>query len=181
VADLLALAFVSLVAFSGFEATFALFGQARLGFKEASAGAVFAGVGIVLCLVQVGLIHPAVERFGERGTLRIGLALNALGLLLLADVHAWWALPLPLVALTVGQGLVQPSLTSVLAGRVGAERRGGVLGLQQSAGGLARVVGPIAGGLAFQHVGIPAPYLAGAGLMGVCAIWPSSSKVVTLR
>jgi hypothetical protein len=40
-----------------------------------------------------------------------------------------------------------------------------VLGVQQAAGGLARVVGPVTAGLAFQHVGVAAPYAAGAALM----------------
>jgi predicted MFS family arabinose efflux permease len=39
-----------------------------------------------------------------------------------------------------------------------------VLGVQQAAGGLARVVGPLAGGVLFEHIAVPAPYLAGAVL-----------------
>nr|MDQ3758196.1 hypothetical protein [Actinomycetota bacterium] len=37
--------------------------------------------------------------------------------------------------------------------------------------GLARVVGPIAGGVLFEHVGVPAPYLAGAALMLAAALF----------
>ena len=170
IADLVALAFLALVAFSAFEATFALFGERRLGLQLASTGAVFAGVGIVLTLVQGGLVRPAVARFGEAGTLRFGLALNAVGLLLLAAVRSWWLLPPALAALTVGQGLAMPALTSRLAGRAHRDRRGSALGLQQSAGGLARVVGPAAGGLAFQHLGVSAPYLGGAALLGACVL-----------
>src|SRR5439155_5703454 len=151
VGRLIALAFVALVAFSAFEVTLPLFGKARLAFGQVSTGAVFAAVGIVLALVQGGLVRPAVARLGEGGTLRGGLALNAVGLLVLAAVHSWWLLVPALGALTVGQGLAMPALTSVVAGRAHAERRGGVLGVQQSAGGLARVVGPIAAGAAFQH------------------------------
>jgi hypothetical protein len=32
------------------------------------------------------------------------------------------------------------------------------------------VVGPIAGGLAFEHVGTGFPFLAGALVMGLCAV-----------
>jgi len=108
----------------------------------------------------------------------LGLGLNAVGLLLLAAVRSWWLLPFALAALTVGQGLAMPSLTSTLAGRADPDRRGGVLGLQQSAGGLARVVGPAAGGLAFQHIGISAPYLAGAALLVVCVMVLSRERVL---
>src|SRR5207248_2205802 len=110
-----------------------------------------------------------VERLGERGTLRAGLLANAAGLLLLAAVHSWLLLVPALLALVVGQGLVMPALTSSFAGRASRERRGGVLGVQQSANGLARVVGPVAGGVAFQRIGAPSPYVAGALVMVLCA------------
>jgi len=162
--------FGSLVAFSAFEATFALFGERRLGFGLASTGAVFTGIGLVLALVEGGLVHPTVRRLGEVRTLRLALAVNALGLVLLAAVHSWWVLVPALAALVVGQGLATPSLTAATASVASEGRRGGILGLQQSAGGLARVVGPLLGGLAFQHIGVPAPYLAGAAVMVVCAL-----------
>ncbi len=167
---LIAVAFGSLVAFSAFEATFALFGERRLGFGLASTGVVFTGIGLLLALVEGGLVHPAVHRLGEIRTLRLALVINAAGLLLLAAVHSWWALVPALVALVLGQGLATPSLTAATASRASKRRRGGVLGIQQSAGGMARVVGPLLGGLAFQHVGVPAPYLAGAVVMLVCVV-----------
>ena len=95
---------------------------------------------------------------------------NAVGLLILAAVHSWWLLAPALVALVVGQGLVMPALTAAFAGSAGANRTGGVLGVQQSANGLARVVGPLAGGFLFDHVGASSPYVAGAAFMGVCAL-----------
>ncbi len=167
---LLAIAFFSLVAFSGFEATFALFGERRLSFGPASTGVVFTAVGVVLVLVQTTLVRPAVARLGESPTLRLALAVNAGGLALLAVVHSWAVLVPALLALVVGQGLAQPSITSAVSGRARAGRRGRALGVQQSAGGLARVVGPVAGGLAFQHAGVGSPFLAGAVVMALCAL-----------
>jgi multidrug resistance protein len=165
---LLLVAFTSLVAFSAFEATFALFGERRFGLRLASTGAVFAGIGLVVVAANAGLVAPAVRRLGERGALRLGLLLDAAGLALLAVTHRWAVLVPALLALCVGQGLVTPTLSSSVAGTVGAERRGGALGLQQAAGGLARVVGPLAGGFAFQRLGVPVPYIAGAVLAALC-------------
>jgi DHA1 family tetracycline resistance protein-like MFS transporter len=170
IARLLVVAFVSLIAYSAFEITFPLFGKLRLGFRPSSTGAVFAAVGLVLAGVQASLVHPAVRRFGESGTLRIGLAVNAAGLALLAAVHSWWLLVPALLALVVGQGLAMPALTSSFAGRARPHRTGGVLGVQQSASGLARVVGPLVGGLVFDRLGAPAPYVGGALLMLVCVV-----------
>jgi MFS transporter, DHA1 family, tetracycline resistance protein len=166
---LLLVAFVSLVAFSAFEVTFPLFGHARLGFQLTSTAGLFAGIGLLLAGVQASLVHPAVRRLGEVGTLRVGLLTNAVGLLALAAVHSWWLLVPALVALVVGQGLAMPALTAAFAGSAGVNRTGGVLGVQQSANGLARVVGPLVGGLLFEHVGVAAPYVAGAVFMVFCA------------
>lgn len=165
VSTLLAVAFVQLSAFSAFEGTFALFGERRLGLRLASTGGVFAAIGIALVVVQVRVLPAVIKRLGEAGTLRLGLLLNAGGLFVLATVHSFWMLVPALLALVLGQGLVSPTLSSILAGKVAAHRRGGVLGVQQAVGGLARVVGPLAGGFAFQQLGVPVPYVAGAALM----------------
>lgn len=169
-ARLALVAFVSLCAFSGFEATFALFGERRFDLGLSSTSGVFVAVGLVLVVVQGGAIHPAVERFGALGTLRIGLLCDAAGLLLLAMATTWPVLIVALGVLVVGQGLITPTLSSVVAGRVRAERRGSALGVQQSAGGLARIVGPALGGALFQHVSVRSPYLVGAALMGVAVV-----------
>lgn len=172
---LLVVAFTSLVAFSAFEATFALFGERRLGFSLASTGVVFTVIGILIAAANAGLVQPTVRRFGEARTLRLGLICNGLGLALLPAVHSWALLAPALLLLTVGQGLVTPTLASTVAGRVGDERRGAALGAQQSAGGLARVVGPVLGGVMFDRIGLGAPYLGGVVLVALAVVVLSRS------
>jgi MFS family permease len=164
-APLIGLAFVALVAFSGFEATFSLFGKQRLDFTLATTGLVFALIGIGIAIVQAGLIHPIVGRLGDTGAIRAGLVANAAGLAVLAAVHGYGLLAPALLFLVVGQGVLTPSLAAAVVGRVGAERRGEVLGWQQAAGSLARVVGPLTAGVLFQLVGVSAPFLAGAAVL----------------
>jgi MFS family permease len=160
---LITVSFVGLVAFAGFEATFALLVERRLGLTLSSTAALFAGIGLVLVAVQGGLVGPVTQRLGERTTLLVGLGGNAIGLGLLS-IDAGWAVLVPaLLALVVGQGLLTPTLSSALAGRAGSAR-GQWLGWQQSAGGAARVIGPILAGALFQHVGVGAPYAVGAVL-----------------
>ena len=159
---LLGVAFASVVAFSAFEATFALFGQRRLGFGIASAAGVFTAVGAVIVAVQAGAVGAVVRRFGERRTLVGGLLLNVVGLALLSVARSWAAAAPALLLLTVGQGLVQTTMASALAGRADPGRRGRALGAQQSASGLARVAGPAAGGALLGMHASGWPYLAGA-------------------
>ena len=64
------------------------------------------------------------------------------------------ALPLVggLTLLALGLGVVNPSLSAIAADAAGSGRQGTVLGFAQSAGGLARTLGPLLGGLLFARV-----------------------------
>jgi multidrug resistance protein len=163
-------AFIATAAFSAFEATFSLFGQRRFGLTEGSVSVVFVGIGIVLVAVQGGMVRPVNARFGSVGALRMALAFLAVGLLLLAATTTWWLLVPSLALLVVGQGLATPTLSTLVAGRAHDARRGGALGFQQSAGALARIVGPAMGGILFEHVGVAAPYVVGAAMVGLALL-----------
>ena len=95
---------------------------------------------------------------------------TAIGLLLLAATTTWLLLIPALALLVVGQGLATPTIATLVADRAHDARRGGALGFQQSAGALARIVGPAMGGILFEHVGVAAPYVVGAALVGVALL-----------
>ena len=113
---MLVVTFLALVAFSGFEATFALFGSQHLGLGIASTAAVFTVVGAVIVAVQGGLVYRVVRVLGETTTLMAGLLANAGGLALLATARSWAVAVPALAALTVGQGLVQTTMVAIVAG-----------------------------------------------------------------
>ena len=154
---LVTIAFVATTGFTAFEATFALLGQRRFGLGLAGTGLVFTFVGLAIALFQGGFVHTVVTRLGEVSTVRLGLMVNVVGFALLAMATTWPLLVASLAAITAGQGLLSPALTALVAGWAGHERRGATLGLQQAASALARVAGPIAGGVVFEHVGVGAP------------------------
>ena len=165
--------FFSALPFAGFEATFSLFGGARFDLTEGSTAAIFFGIGVAMSIVQGALIGPLTKRFGSVTLLRAGLALVATGLLVLGGAAVWVVLGVALLLIVVGSGVMNPSLTTLVANSAPADRRGEVLGFQQSAGALARVVGPPLAGLSFDHVGIGAPYSIGAlvFLVAIVASW----------
>ncbi|MDH4146431.1 MAG: MFS transporter [Acidimicrobiia bacterium] len=154
------------VAFSGFEATFSLLGRRRVGLTEASAGLVFAGVGIVLGVVQGMLVKRATGRFGAARTAQIGLVANVVAFGALVPAAGWAVLAPAIVGLTVGQGLLSPALSTSIAALAPEARRGEVFGAQQSVAAASRIVGPLAG-LALFDVATGLPYVAGAILAAV--------------
>jgi len=173
---LIIVSFVGMVAFSGFESTFSLLASSRYGLGLSATAAVFAGIGVVLVGVQGGLVGPVTHRLGETGTIRLGLVAVVAGLALLAFNLGWPGLVMALLLLVIGQGLATPTLSSAIAGRAGRDT-GVWLGWQQSAGGLARVLGPITAGGLFQWAGMGWPYVVGSVLTGLAlALLPGRSK-----
>ncbi len=162
--------FIAVMAFAGFESTFSLFGERRFDLTEGSTAAVFLIVGLTLVAVQAGLIGPITRKFGSRTVLVMGMFIVGGGLMLLSFATVWAVLITSLLLLSFGQGITSPSLTTLVAQAAPADRRGEALGYQQSAGALARIIGPIVAGLLFDHVGYGAPYMVGGVLTAIAVL-----------
>jgi hypothetical protein len=83
-----------------------------------------------------------------------------------------------LAVLALGQGLITPTLSSAVAGSASLDWAGATLGLQESAGGLARVAGPALGGALFG-VAVALPYWVGAVL--TLAVVPLVPRLISGR
>lgn len=81
---LLVLIFGQQIAFGGFEQLLALFTLNRLGFNASANSIIFVFVGVIVVIVQGGLIGRWSRRFGDRRLVYLGLAALALGLTLTA-------------------------------------------------------------------------------------------------
>lgn len=162
---LLALYFIVTLAFSGFEATFALFAEARFGFTTSTIGFLFAFIGVVLALVQGVLVGRVVKVIPERKLIPVALMAVSIGIGLLPFV---WNVPTLLVALGVlalGMGFNNPALSSMVSRLADRNDQGGILGLASSLSSLGRVVGPAWGGYLYDAYGMTTPYASAAALM----------------
>ncbi len=163
--------FVGTLGFAAFTTAFPLLLDGPLGMTSVDAGWYFAYLGLVSATVQGVLIGPTVDRLGERRVAMGGAALMAVGLALLAGAGGTPSLLASLAVVGVGFGYMTPALQGLISRRAGERAQGGVLGLNQSAGSLARVVGPAAGGWAFGAVGHRWEFLATAGVLAAAAAW----------
>ncbi|MFN3705706.1 MAG: MFS transporter [Thermoflexales bacterium] len=85
---LLALIFAQQMVFGGFEQLLSLFTLNRLGLDARGNSVLFVIIGLVVVVVQGGLIGQLSRRFGERWLIVTGLAALALGMVLLAITPA---------------------------------------------------------------------------------------------
>jgi DHA1 family tetracycline resistance protein-like MFS transporter len=177
VSRLLVVSLLGGLAFAGFEATFSLVGVRRVDMTAAGAGVVFALLGVVLAVVQGGLVPRLLRGWGERRTVRLALALSVSAFALLLPPGGWALLVGGVVVLVVGQGLLSPSISSSLAALADPSARGATFGLNQSTGALSRLVGPVVAAWLFEVGGSGAPFawglvLSAAALLATLAVRP---------
>ncbi len=81
---LLVLMFVQQFAFGGFENIFSLFSLSRLGLNAAGNSVIFVFLGVLITVIQGGMIGPWSRKYGDRWLIYMGLATLAIGLFLMA-------------------------------------------------------------------------------------------------
>jgi MFS transporter, DHA1 family, tetracycline resistance protein len=157
--------FLVVTAFASFEAMFALYSERRFAFTPATIGYMFAWIGVVLATVQGMLVGRVVKRIGENRLVpaAIFVIALALGLVPLAGTVPLLAVVAGLLAL--GMGFNSPSLLSSISQLADVRDQGSTLGVSQSLGSLARIIGPMWGGWVFDQFGIGYPFFTAAGLM----------------
>lgn len=168
----MALFFLFTVAFSMMHPTFPLFAAERFSLGERSVGYLFAFVGLCSAVMQGGIVRLLAPRLGEERLIRIAGVAFALGFL-----GVGWAPDMPtllvaLAVLAVGFGGSLPAIHSLMSREAPAHLQGSILGLGQSVGSVARVLGPVLAGMIFDGWGIQWPYFV-AGIIGVLALLPA--------
>jgi DHA1 family tetracycline resistance protein-like MFS transporter len=138
-----------------------MWAQRQFGWGPAQVGGVLAFVGVVSAVVQGGLIGRLTRRFGEERLLLAGLVSICAGLVLTPFTQSLAALLATTAFMALGMGLTQPTISSLLSRTAGSDAQGETLGIAQSAGSFARIVGPAIAGVIFAALGRHAPFWCG--------------------
>ena len=106
-----------------------------------------------------------VKAIGEKRLVPAAIFVIALALGL---VPVAWTVPLLAAVaglLALGMGFNSPSLLSSISQLADPRDQGSTLGVSQSLGSLARIIGPLWGGWVFDHLGVRFPFYTAGGLM----------------
>ncbi|MDX1414915.1 MAG: MFS transporter [Candidatus Promineifilaceae bacterium] len=87
---------------------------------------------------------------------------------------AW--LLVAMVPLSIGGGILQPAINSLITKRIEPEEVGGMLGISTSFTSAANAIAPLIGGLLFEAVGPRSPFFLGGILMGL--LWILALRAV---
>jgi len=173
--------FLATFCFSCFESTLPLLvsDNFKLDIQgdEASASTViylYAYCGIISAFVQGGAIGRLVKQLGESRLIVLSLVLTAVslgiipfikgssslswGILIRPEGLSWLLMLFVLAFLSVGTALTRPPLFGLLSNLTPSNEQGETIGVAQSAGSLARILGPIFATTTLHYLP-PLPYL----------------------
>jgi DHA1 family tetracycline resistance protein-like MFS transporter len=169
-ARLIAIFFLVILAFAAMESIFALWALRQLEWGPETVGYVFAYLGLLSAIMQGGLTRVLTKRYGEERLLLAGLVMLVIGLAIVPFARNLPVLAGAFAALATGLGLVQPALNSLISRCAGGSEQGQVLGVTQSVGSLARIVGPPLAGYLFAGLGRGSPFLGGAAVVALALV-----------
>ncbi|MFK7987738.1 MAG: MFS transporter [Sandaracinaceae bacterium] len=160
------------VASVAMEQTIAFTYQDRLGLTGTgtaqAVGLALLAYGIVAVIAQGFIVRRF--RLPPRTLLRVGLPFALVGFVVFIFAEETVGLTIALCLQGLGQGLMLPGVTAACSLAVSDSEQGVVAGLNSSAQGLGRTIGPIVGPVLYQQVNDQAPYVFSAALLGVMGI-----------
>lgn len=162
---------VGMLAFSLLTSILALWLGARFGVNEKTIGYFFVYNGLLALVVRSLLLGPIVDRIGEVWAMRAGALTLGFGLLLYTTASSVWALIFIIPFVPVGTALLFPASTALLSHASDPNELGTTMGVAQTFAGIARVIAPIFGTIAFQRLGPNWPFwLGGLTMLGVAGV-----------
>ena len=154
------------------QSTWVYFNMEKFNWSESLIGYSLGMVGLLVAIVQGGLIRFINPRLGNEKSVYIGLGLYSLGLLLFAFASQTWMMFVFLIPYCLG-GIAGPALQSIISGNVPRNEQGELQGALTSLISVTTIIGPVVMTFLFSFFTKPnarihfpgAPFLLGAILM----------------
>jgi len=156
---------ISIGAFQGSFSVLALFLNARFAVTEQTIGYFFMYVGAISVFARVLLLGRMVDWLGEANLSRLGLILLASGVVGMPLSRNLPMLAVAVAFIPLGTAFTFPCVTALLSRVINQRDRGLYMGMQQTYGGVARIIAPLFFGWAFDRIGVSAPYFFSAGFI----------------
>jgi MFS transporter, DHA1 family, tetracycline resistance protein len=158
------------------QGTWSFYGIEKFSWSKLEVGLSLGFVGLMVAIVQGGLIRVIIPKLGQERSLFLGLAINALGLAAFAFASSSWMMYAIMIPFAIG-GLAGPAFQGIISNQVGKNEQGELQGGLTSLMSIAAIVGqPLMLGLfrTFTKENAPiyfpgAPFLMG-GLLSLISL-----------
>ncbi len=149
---------IAIGAFQGSFSVLALFLNARFQVTEQTIGYFFMYVGAISVFTRVLLLGRMVDWLGEAKLSRLGLVLLASGVVGMPLARNLGMLAIAVALIPLGTAFTFPCVTALLSRVIASRERGLYMGMQQTYGGVARIIAPLFFGWSFDSLGVSSPY-----------------------
>jgi MFS family permease len=156
---------IAIGAFQGSFSVLALFLNARFQVTEQTIGYFFMYVGAISVFTRVLLLGRMVDWLGEANLSRLGLVLLATGVVGMPLSRNLGMLAFAVALIPLGTAFTFPCVTALLSRVISARERGLYMGMQQTYGGVSRIIAPLFFGWAFDSLGVSSPYFFSAAFI----------------
>jgi len=162
--------FITTFAFSFIPVIVPLLGIAFFGFAALEMSYFFMYIGVVQIVLQGILIGRLAKWLGEERLMVFGSLLMALGMFFIPLVPSIVVFFGSITLISSGVGILNTVLPSFISKRTPADEQGGMLGVAQSVGSVARIPGPLVGGLVAEIAGLHGAFLLSAVLVMIAFV-----------
>ena len=163
---LLVLYFFIFLGFNIFYTSFPIHAVASLKWSITEMGIFYAVLSGIMVLVQGPVLRKALQKFSEEKLVIIGSIILGTNFILFVsnDIILLYGAA---ILFAIGNGLMWPSIMSILSKRAGTVHQGAVQGVASSFGSLASIIGLTIGGLLYNLIGIDTFLISAAVIFAV--------------
>jgi len=122
------------------QGTWSFYTIEKFGWSEMEIGLSLGFVGLMVAIVQGGLIRVIIPKFGKEKALFFGLAINSIGLLAFAFASSSWMMYAIMVPFALG-GIANPAFQGIISSQVNSNEQGELQGALTSLMSVAAIIG----------------------------------------
>ncbi|MEN2283353.1 TCR/Tet family MFS transporter [Algoriphagus sp. SE2] len=124
------------------QSNWAYYTMFKFNWDEAMVGYSLGVVGLLVALVQGGLIRIAIPKLGQANSVYVGIGLNAIGLFCFGAASVSWMMFVFLIPYCLG-GISGPALQGIISSQVPSNQQGELQGALTSLVSLTSIIGPL--------------------------------------
>jgi len=154
--------FMLVFSMANIHGTFPIIGSKFYHFTNTDIVYQYVIMGLVGAIIQGGLMKVLSRRVRDYHLMIFGMICLTIGLGLIPYGINFTGVAIAIVILSIGNGILQPVVVTMISKHASDSNQGAVLGFSQSISALGRVFGPLWGGFAYDFIGFRAPFLTGS-------------------
>ncbi|WP_296705358.1 TCR/Tet family MFS transporter [Algoriphagus sp.] len=124
------------------QSNWAYYTMFKFNWDEAMVGYSLGVVGLLVAIVQGGLIRIAIPKLGQANSVYVGIGLNAVGLFCFGAASVSWMMFVFLIPYCLG-GISGPALQGIISSQVPSNQQGELQGALTSLISLTSIIGPL--------------------------------------